>query len=455
MNLRIDNPEVARAVRDIAGLVQAAGGRAWLVGGCVRDALLERPVKDVDVEVYGMDPDRLRSVLETRFTLDLVGQSFAVFKLRGLPVDIALPRRELKTGEGHKGFAVQCDPGMPIREAAARRDFTINAMLYDPLEQRIEDPFNGRADLAARCLRHTSDRFREDPLRVLRGMQMVARFGLTPAPETIVISRTMTLEGLAPERIFGEWKKLLLLGEHIASGLEWLRSAGWLVHFPELETLVGCAQEPEWHPEGDVWVHTLGALDGFARMRTGDDGEDLVVGLAVLCHDFGKPATTRFEEGRLRSRGHEAAGEAPTRAFLGRMTNQEDLIRDVTALVTTHLRPRELFDGKAGDSAIRRLARQVQRIDRLVRVAHADRCGVDPAMAGTPYPACDWLLERARALEVVDSKPRPIVLGRHLIEQGMKPGPEMGRVLSALYEQQLDGKFSTVEEGLILVKELS
>ncbi len=447
MHFEIQDPAVRAAADGVCRAVRESGGRAVWVGGCVRDALLGVAVTDVDLEVYGLAPDVLTAVLGARFRLDLVGRAFGVIKLHGLPVDVALPRRESKTGLGHKGFEVHSDPGLSPEEAAQRRDFTINAMAYDPLSGTLCDPCGGRADLEARVLRHVSDHFSEDPLRVLRGMQFTARFGLRPAPETVALCRTITPEGLAGERVFEEWRKLLLKGKAIRAGLEFLRETGWVRHAPELEAMIGCAQEPDWHPEGDVWTHTGHSLDAFARERIGDEREDLAVGLGVLCHDFGKPATTREEEGRIRSRGHCEEGEAPARAFLERLMAPPDLIEAVIPLVTEHLRPHELFTGQAGDGAVRRLAVRVGRIDRLVRVARADHFG-RPPMAEPDYPEGDWLLERARALDVQAGAPKPLVMGRHLITMGLKPGPAFKKILDACYQAQLDGAFLDEAGGL-------
>ena len=244
-------------VKVVAELVKRAGGRALLVGGCVRDELLGGTPKDFDIECFGISATDLQAALGERFELDLVGISFGVIKLKHLEIDVAMPRRETKLGLGHRAFEMEYDPTLTIEEASARRDFTVNAIYKDPLTDEILDPWNGRGDLEKRILRHVSPHFVEDPLRVLRGMQFVARFNLTPAQETIEVCRGMTPEGLAPERLFGEWEKLLVQGVKISKGLNFLKDVGWVKYYPELERLIGCKQDPEWHPEGDVWNHTL------------------------------------------------------------------------------------------------------------------------------------------------------------------------------------------------------
>ncbi len=419
-----------------------------LVGGCVRDALLGLAATDLDVEVYGIEPAELVELLASHFPVDLVGESFGVVRLREFPIDVSLPRRESKRGLGHRGFKIESDPRMDPRDAASRRDFTINAIAFDPENGRVFDPFEGAADLKRRVLRHTTDKFAEDPLRVLRGMQFAARFELQPAPETIELCRQIEPEGLASERILGEWKKLILLGARPSLGLAFLRDCGWLRHYPELEALIGCEQNPRWHPEGDAWTHTLHCMDEFAAERIGIEREDLVVGFAVLCHDIGKPATTvREADGRISTKNHGTVGADLTRVFLGRMTDEEKLIDEVVPLVARHLAPLQLFGAKAGDAAIRRLACEVDRIDRLVRVAYADQRGRPPLRVEHFEPA-DWLLERARALSVDDQPPKALVMGRHLIELGLKPGPDIGAVLAACFSRQIEGEFNTLEAGL-------
>ncbi|MBL8841503.1 MAG: polynucleotide adenylyltransferase [Planctomycetes bacterium] len=440
-----------QVVRDVARAVAAAGGRAWLVGGGVRDRLLGIPRKDFDLEVYGLAPERLEALLARAHEVIDVGRAFGVLKLAGLPIDVALPRRETKVARGHKGFAIDADPELDLRSAAERRDLTVNAIYEDPLTGEIADPLDGRRDLAARLLRHASPRFVEDPLRVLRVMQFAARFDFAVAPETVALSRTIDLAELPRERIEEEWKKLLLQGRLPSRGLAFLHACGALRFFPELEPLSGCPQHPEWHPEGDVWVHTLHVLDHFAGARVGD-ASDWIVGLALLCHDLGKPATTFDDAGVWRSPGHSEAGEAPTRALLARITAQADVVEPVVALVLQHLKPQEFFKAQPGDGAIRRLATKVN-LRWLVRVARHDDAGRPPRPIGD-FEAGRWLLARAEALAAADAAPKPLVLGRHLIELGRAPGKEFKALLDRCYEAQLDGVFTDAAGAQAFVRAL-
>ncbi len=456
LDLSVLEPRLLGAVLEIASLVKAAGGRALMVGGSVRDLLLGvKGVKDVDLEVYGIAPDALEKIIGEKYPFDPCGLSFGVLKIHHFDIDVSLPRRESKRGEGHRGFLIDSDPNLSVKEAASRRDFTINAMYYDPLAEEFEDPYGGVDDLKAKILRHVSPKFVEDPLRVLRGMQFIARFDLHPAPETIDICRTMQIEGLPPERLFEEWAKLLTKGVAIGRGLEFLRATGWVRYFPELQHLIGCEQEPAWHPEGDVWEHTKLCLDAFAKRRIGDAAEDLLVGLAVVCHDFGKPATTAVDpiSGRIRSLGHDEKGVAPTLTFLRRLTNEERLLKEVPPLVQCHMQPFALWRAKAGDAAIRRLAVRVGRMDRLLRVAWADAMG-RPEIPTDLEPGEDlvWLAEQAERLRVAADAPKPILMGRHLMELGYKPGPAFKDMLARAFEAQLDGAFSDLEGAIAWFK---
>jgi tRNA nucleotidyltransferase (CCA-adding enzyme) len=443
-----DVPALARRIAEIA---QARGGRALLVGGWVRDALVGQASKDVDVEVYGIPPADLRGLLEQIGPVNVVGESFTVYKVGD--VDVALPRRDSKIGHGHRGFAVVGDPWMDPAEAASRRDFTINAIALDPLSGEHIDPYGGRRDLARRALRAVDPRtFGDDSLRVLRGVQLAARFDLEMDEGTQALCRAIPLDDLPAERIWGEVEKLLLRARRPSVGLRLALALDVIARlFPELSALVGCPQEPEWHPEGDVWTHTLMVVDE-ARLRIDDvdHARRVTVMLAALCHDLGKPSTTAIVDGRVRSLDHEQAGVEPARVTLDRLNVHTlagfDVRRQVLGIVAHHLKPLAFFKSATpvSDGAFRRLARKVD-LELLVRVAEADCRGRAGAF---DCSGIAWFLTRARALGVEHEAPPPILKGRHLLALGLAPGPRIGEILRQVYERQLDGDVTSVEDGL-------
>lgn len=427
--------EAGRRVLAIARALHAAGGRAVLVGGAVRDALLGREVKDLDVEVFGLDADALDRALGAFGDVLGVGRAFGVLRVAGLDVDFSLPRRDSKTGPGHRGFAIDVDPGLDFAEAARRRDLTINAMGVDLVSGALLDPHGGRADLDAGVLRATDARqFPEDPLRGLRVAQFAARFRFEAAPELVGLCAGLDLSELPGERMAEEFRKLLLKGEEPSRGLAFLRAAELLRFFPELARLVDVPQDPEWHPEGDVWIHTLLCVDRAAELRCGDAAEDEALMFGVLCHDLGKPATTERVDGRIRSRGHDRAGVAPTLAFVDRLRFGGERRAQVAALVAYHLAPALFIENGAGPRGYRRLARKLGDAGvtarLLERVARADHLGrtTDEARR-REFPAGDAFLERMRELALADRAPRDAVLGRHLIAAGLEPSPEFGAIL--------------------------
>jgi tRNA nucleotidyltransferase (CCA-adding enzyme) len=348
---------------------------------------------------------------------------------------------------------------MSIEEAARRRDFTVNAIAWDPLSDEYLDPFGGRADLAQRVLRVVDpERFGDDSLRVLRALQFAARFELTLEPESARICRSIALDDLPSERIWGEFEKLLLVAERPSLGFALARELGVIERLlPEMVPLYSCPQHPEWHPEGDVWTHTLMVIDQ-ARRRNGDLNRAplAIVMLGAVCHDLGKPATTVHLDGRIRSPGHEAAGLEPATAVLDRLKVHSldgiDVRAQVLGIVAEHLRPSAFYKARdtVRDGAFRRLAQRVD-LELLTRFARADCHG----RTGTfDCSAMDWFVERARALGVEHRPPEPILMGRHLIVMGVKPGPKMGRILKAVYEQQLDGLVTTLDEAEAAAKAL-
>ncbi len=433
---------LARAARD-------AGGRAFLVGGAVRDRLLGLPGRDADIEVHGLAAERVAALAAAVGKVHLVGRQFAVLHVATPEgqVEISLPRRESKTGPGHKGFAVTADPHLGPREAARRRDFTVNSMLEDPLTGEVLDPWSGRQDLGRGLLRHVSPAFAEDPLRVLRAARFVARFGWRIHPETAALCRSLDLDELPRERIAREWREILVDGAHPGLGLLALEECGALRQFPEVANLRGVAQDPRWHPEGDVLTHTVLCLEAAVHVRPQME-DPWVEMLAVLAHDFGKATTTRFERGRWRCLGHDEAGVPLTHAFLARVTPESGVAERVAALVREHLRPGQLHHAReqVSAAAIRRLATRVP-LPALVRVAWADAAGRDEDLPD-PWPSSVWLLEQAAALGVEDAAPEPFMLGRDALALGIPPGPRVGELLRRAYELQLDGALSSREAAL-------
>lgn len=467
--------EMFERVCKIAEAVKAAGGRALLVGGCVRDEVLGKASKDFDVEIYGVKPDDLEKLLQAFGKVDSIGKAFGILKITDgdMDIDVSIPRRDSKVHEGHKGFEVDTDPNMSIREAGRRRDFTFNALSKDPLTGEIFDPYGGVEDLRTRTLRVTDpELFKDDPLRVMRGAQFIGRFGLKAEPESMAIFREMvpTLKELPKERMCEEWNKLLLKSERPSLALQSLFDMGVIdLLYPELMAISGTEQEFEWHPEGDVWVHTLMVVDAAREIcrqdRLGKETSQAVM-FAALCHDLGKPATTVMSDGRLRSIGHEPAGEGPTNAFLDKLGVPKELQQKVVALVKEHLWPgtmyRTYLAGEVvSDGAFRRLAKRIApaTIEELTYVQEADHRGrgpfVDPShkdqfMLPNPDDAGKWVRAEALRLGVEKEIPKPILLGRDLIALGFKPGKEFGE-LTKLSEQLRDDKNTTREEVLEII----
>lgn len=436
-----------------------------LVGGCVRDELLGIAPKDWDLEVYGLEPSKLREILDSFGKVDIVGDAFAVYKV-GADLDVSLPRRERKSGKGHRGFIIEGDPAMSFAEACSRRDFTINAILKDPLTGDIEDPCGGRTDIREKRLRMVSAvTFGEDSLRVLRAVQLAARFEFTLEAETEELCRSIDVTDLPRERIWGEIQKLLLQARMPSIGLKLLYDLSVVDRiFPELKSLVGVPQEPEWHPEGNVDVHTMMVADEARKLIDDlDHPRKVAVMLGAVCHDLGKPPTTEHVDGRIRSRGHDEAGVEPTLSFLDRLgiftLDGYDVRDQVIQLVRYHLLPGEWYKAKTpvGDGAFRRLAGKVEA-DLLYRVAKADSLGRNPEWLPKEKrfgsEAQEWFIEKVRSLQVEKKAPEPILMGRHLIELGLKPGPQFKTILDAVYEMQLEGTVNNVGQAIGEVERL-
>ena len=461
--------KVREHVEELATAVRDAGGRAMLNGGCVRDELMGIEPYDWDIEVYGIAPHDLRRLLEDfvaeletddgeRFSLDAVGETFTVYRI-GRYLDVSLPRRERKSGRGHRGFIIEGDPQMSFEEACKRRDFTVNAILKDAITGEIVDPFGGQVDIGRKLLRMVSaETFAEDSLRVLRAAQFSARFEFDIESSTVETCKNIDVTDLPKERIWGEMEKLLLLPRRPSIGLKWLYELGVVDQlFPELKALVGVPQELDWHPEGDVDVHTLMVVDEARKLiEELDFPRKVAVMLGAVAHDLGKPSTTEFVEGRTRSRGHDEAGVEPTLSFLDTLgihtVHGFDVRDQVIQLVRYHLKPGEYYKSKSpvGDGAFRRLARKVEP-DLLYRVAKADSLGRNPDWLPKEKrfgsEAQDWFIEKVRELQIERKPPEPILKGRHLIDLGLVPSPKFKQILDAVYEMQMDNQVQDLEQA--------
>jgi tRNA nucleotidyltransferase (CCA-adding enzyme) len=448
--------ELSATARAVCVALRRAGGRPFLVGGGVRDYILGRSPKDFDVEVYGLPAPGVRAACATVGRVDEVGAAFGVLKVTagGETVDVSLPRRDSKTGVGHRDFAIGADPFMPPAEAARRRDFTVNALLMEPFTEEVVDLVGGRDDLQARRLRAVDARlFGDDPLRALRACRFAAKLGFDVEPETLAFCAAQDLGTLPAERVGEEFAGLLRAVEP-GRGLRTLAAMNQLRAFPELLATVGCPQHPAWHPEGDVWTHTVLTVDAMRALS-----DDLGLLLAALCHDLGKPATTERETtgakaGAWISYNHEPAGVEPTRRLLARLAVDKATTERVVALVRLHLTPLHLFQNReqVKPGTFRRLARRVNLMD-LATMARADMLGRGPTLRDTDV--ADWFAANAKALELTQGPPAPILMGRHLLALGVPPGPAMGKMLALVYEAQLDGRFADLEGALELARELA
>lgn len=445
----IPNPQLPSGTRliDLFDELKAEGGIPLIVGGWVRDWYLGETSKNLDIEVFHLSPGRLEAVLSNHGELRVVGKAFAVYRVGGLDVEFSIPRLDSKVAEGHKGFIVQAVPDLSFKEAARRRDFTINAMGFNPETGEVYDPWKGAEHLRAGVLEVVDPKtFPDDPLRVLRGAQFLSRFLLTPGPHLLECSREMNADELPKERVFGELTKMLF-GKRPSLGARFLLLSGWLRFFPEWASLVGVPQDASWHPEGDVWTHSLLTLDEAVKLKTGDGRRDTILLYGALCHDFGKASTTTLVDRRIRSIGHTKAGTEPARQFMKRLTEDSGIVRGVEKLVSEHLTPLFLHTHGAGAGAIRRLARRLAPeadIELLERCARADYLASGDADDRT-FAAGAWLLAMAREHLVTHQPEEPVLKGRHLVAVGIAPGPLIGRMLGRAYEIQTEQGEKRVE----------
>ncbi len=427
-----------------------------VVGGSVRDSFLGISCKDYDIEIFEIDSiEIIEDTLKKFGSVKLVGKSFGVLTLKvdGYDFDFALPRTELKIGLSHQDFQITTNSKLSFKEAAIRRDFTINAIGYDYFKKEFLDPFDGINDLKNSVLRHINDEtFIEDSLRVYRAVQFCARFNLTLDEQTFDLCKTIVknreLEHLPKERVFEEFKKLFLKSQKPSIGLNLLKELDVLKYFPELKALIGCIQDEEYHPEGDVWIHTLMTVDELAKIlkeqKIEDEYRKLYLFYGILCHDFGKPFCTKEINGKITSHKHESLGVEPTISFLEKLTNEKRFIEIVCSLVKNHLIPFQLYLADSSQKAIKRLSLKVN-IEDLCFVCLADCLGRDIKDKDKCPKAINWVLQKAKELDIHNEPIKALIQGRDLIELGFKPSKKFKEILDFAFDLQIDDELSKDE----------
>lgn len=435
-------------MQNILKVIDQKGGTAYFVGGVVRDILLGQSIKDVDIEVHGLTEDELAATLKKFGPVDLVGQAFGVLKLHGLDVDWSLPRVD---SAGRKP-TVAIDPHMPIEEAFRRRDLTINAMGINAKTGALVDPFDGQKDLDKKVLRSPELAFfAQDPLRFFRVMQFIARFDMKPDKSLEDLCKKMDISTVSRERIEQEFAKMLLQSERPSLGIRWLRDIGRLKEIlPELADTINIKQDHRWHPEGDVFEHSMQSLDAAAQLAYDNDQEKLVLLYAALCHDLGKVSTTTQDNKGIHSYGHAEVGEQLAKKMLKRITHNKQVRDQVVTLVRWHMVPIQLVESESKLNAYKRLANRLapySNIAMLAKLALADKRGRNPddhePLVTTP-PDVDAFLKRADQARVKYQREPALLTGKDFLDQ-VKPGPELGRVVKKAYELQLEGVTDTNE----------
>ena len=423
---------------EIALRVRDAGGTAYFVGGFVRDLLLGRENKDIDIEIHGLAPEVLQEILSSLGEMTAYGESFGIFGLRHTHLDIAIPRSERAVGSGHRDFLCTMDPYIGTFQAALRRDFTVNALMQNVITGELVDHFGGVDDLRRGVIRHMDDRrFAEDPLRVLRGAQFAARFGFQIAPETAELCRKMDLSALPPERILGELEKALLkAGQPSVFFTEMRRMEQLDLWFPELKALIGVPQPPQYHPEGDAWNHSMCVLDCSVKFRSQSE-YPLGLMFSALCHDLGKAvSTTLGEDGRIHAYGHEQTGLLLAGQFLSRLTGDKKLKQYVGNMVELHMQPNMMAAQGAKQKSFNHLFDRSVCPEDLLLLCKADLLG--SCLTEEQYAGLEETL-RSRLRTFRETTAQPGVTGAELIAAGFSPGPGFREALEYARQLQLAG----------------
>lgn len=442
-----------------------------LVGGIVRDYLMNPNLesKDIDIEMYTTKnyEDILIDLEKVGYKCDIVGKQFGVIKVKDEndnDFDLSLPRVEKSIGNKHGDFEITTNGELSYKEAFKRRDFTFNAIGYDFMENKLIDLYNGVNDLNNKIIKHVNAKtFIEDPLRIYRAIQFAARFEFEIHPRTKVLIKDMIslgmLDNIPKERIYVEFEKLLTKSKNPSIGFELMREFNILdKYFPELNNLINVPQDPKWHPEGDVWIHTMMVIDALAKMDV--SSKKILYMLGCLCHDLGKVNCTQIlEDGKITSKGHEEAGIEPTISFLNRITNNKKLIEQVCKLVELHLQPSLLYISNSSNSAIKRLNNKLIEVELsildLAIINKADTLGRTTTEALNKYtPQYDWIIEKFETLKLSNKKIEPLIKGIDLINLGYKPNKEFKEILNSCYDYQIDNNVEKKEDVIAYLNQI-
>lgn len=421
--------------KKIAQEVSKKGGRVFFVGGCVRDEILGIDIKDIDIEVHNIEVDILIQILENFGEVQKIGSFFGVFNIKGYDIDIAMPRKEKSSGRGHKDFEIFVDPFIGYKEAAIRRDFTMNSLMKDVLTEEIIDSFGGINDLNNKIIKHINDKsFCEDPLRVFRCAQFAARFDFEIDSKTKLLSSTMDVSSLASERIFEELKKALLKSEKPSIFFKSLKDMNQLSFwFKEIENLIGIKQSEIHHPEGDVFTHTMMVIDEAAKLKNKAENE-LAFMLAALCHDFGKITTTQLKKGKLTAYGHEIESVALAKGFLDRITNKISLKKETLNLIKLHMKPNQMYN-TAKKKSMMKLWDDAICPNDLILLSKADSLG---RAIKRDYTEIEKILNNSLK-EYNELMQQPEVVGKDLIKLGLKPGIVFSEYIKLGHKLHLSG----------------
>lgn len=434
MGCSMDDLAIARSVaRDI----RESGGNAYFVGGYVRDKLIGKENKDIDVEVFGITPFRLKEILSKYGYIDEVGASFGVLMIRGVNIDFTMPRTERKIGEGHKSFDISVNPNLSLKEASKRRDFTINSIMQDIISEEIIDLWGGKRDLETKTIRHINNKsFIEDPLRVLRACQFASRFNFNIDINTIELCKSINISTLPKERIFEELRKALLKSDKPSIFFEYMYNMNQLDHFfKEVKDLKGVVQSPKYHKEGDVWNHTMMVLNECAKLR---DLSSNPIGymLLGLCHDLGKSTCTKIKDnGKITSIMHDIEGANISKRLLSRITNDKHIIKYVCNMVPLHMKPNQYANDKSSFKATRKLFSKSINPKDLILFAKADHLGRLESGSYDEYE--NWLYDRLEDFNTTCSE--PLINGKDLIKMGYRPSSEFKYILDKAYNLQMGG----------------